>query len=188
MEKKTDFRIERTYLFLHSAFTELLEEKRFEEFTVNELCQRAMIRRATFYKHFADKYEYFTFYIKEVCASFQDQLPPDITSDSLHTYFLHMCRELLHFIESHERMVQNIINSSMFPVLLDSLSENIMYDILDVLRRINTAKGLTVKQMEGIAAFYSGGLLNTLRLWLKRGMPIDEEQFLAVISDFLEHR
>ena len=76
MEKKIDLRVEKTYLLLHNAFTQLLEEKRFEDFTVNELCERAMIRRTTFYKHFADKYEYFTFYIKEVCAAFQDQLPP----------------------------------------------------------------------------------------------------------------
>ena len=62
MAEKMDLRIRKTYLALHNAFTELLEEKRFEEFTVNELCDRAMIRRTTFYKHFADKYEYFTFY------------------------------------------------------------------------------------------------------------------------------
>ena len=61
MEEKMDLRIKKTYLSLHNAFVELLEEKRFEDLTVNELCDRAMIRRTTFYKHFADKYEYFTF-------------------------------------------------------------------------------------------------------------------------------
>ena len=74
MAEKMDLRIRKTYLALHNAFTELLEEKRFEEFTVNELCDRAMIRRTTFYKHFADKYEYFTFYMKEIMAIFQDRL------------------------------------------------------------------------------------------------------------------
>ena len=28
----------------------------------NELCDEAMIRRATFYKHFADKYDFFFFF------------------------------------------------------------------------------------------------------------------------------
>ena len=58
-----DLRIQKTYMGLHNAFTDLLEEKRFENITVNELCEKAMIRRTTFYKHFADKYEYFTFYM-----------------------------------------------------------------------------------------------------------------------------
>ncbi|MGM9538616.1 MAG: TetR/AcrR family transcriptional regulator [Candidatus Onthomonas sp.] len=186
MEKKTDLRIEKTYLFLHNAFTSLLEEKRFEEFTVNELCERAMIRRTTFYKHFADKNEYFTFYMKEICASFQDQLPPDIETDDVNSYFLYMSRELLRFIGRNEKLVMNIANSNMFPVLLDSLSENIMYDVLRVLRRMNSTKKMGTSQMEGFAAFYSGGLLNTLRLWLKRGIPIDEEEFLMVVSNFMD--
>ena len=71
MEQKTDLRILRTYRSLNEAFTGLMEEKRFEDITVGELCERAMIRRTTFYKHFADKYEYFTFYIKEMRESFE---------------------------------------------------------------------------------------------------------------------
>ena len=70
MEKNLDLRIQKTYLDLHNAFTDLLEQKHFENITVNELCEKAMIRRTTFYKHFADKYEYFTFYMKEIAHDF----------------------------------------------------------------------------------------------------------------------
>ena len=63
MEQKMDLRIRKTYLALHSAFTQLLEERKFEDITVNELCDRAMIRRTTFYKHFADKFDYFSLII-----------------------------------------------------------------------------------------------------------------------------
>ena len=55
MEQKLDLRIQRTYRLLHTAFTKLMEEKSFEDITVNDLCREAMIRRTTFYKHFADK-------------------------------------------------------------------------------------------------------------------------------------
>ncbi|MGM9650410.1 MAG: TetR/AcrR family transcriptional regulator [Faecousia sp.] len=185
MEKKMDLRIEKTYLSLHNAFTELMEEKRFEDFTVNELCQRAMIRRTTFYKHFADKYEYFAFYMKEVCASFQDQLPPDVLTEDINAYFLSMCQELLRFIDRHEKLVNHVMDSNMFPILLDSLSENIMYDVLGVLRQMHATKQLSGEQLEGIAAFYSGGLLSMLRLWLRKNAPIDGEAFLAAISRLL---
>ena len=50
-----DLRVQKTYRALFAAFTELLEEHRFEDVTVAMLCDRAMIRRTTFYKHFADK-------------------------------------------------------------------------------------------------------------------------------------
>lgn len=56
-----DLRIKKTYRALFDAFTELLEEHRFEDLTVAMLCDRAMIRRTTFYKHFRDKNDYFAF-------------------------------------------------------------------------------------------------------------------------------
>lgn len=186
MEKKTDLRIERTYLFLHNAFTQLLEKKRFEEFTVNELCDHAMIRRTTFYKHFADKYEYFGFYLKEVCTGFQPQVPAEV--GSVNDYFLQMCRELLRFIGKREKLIRNVCNSTLFPVLLDSLSELIMKYMMAMLQKMEQPIPMTRSQMEGIAAFYSGGLLNTLRLFLKRGGPIEEEAFLGTISGFLNQR
>ena len=61
-----DLRIERTYRSLMQAFTELLEEGTYDGITVAALCDRAMIRRTTFYKHFADKDEFFTFFLKSV--------------------------------------------------------------------------------------------------------------------------
>ena len=62
MEEKTDLRIRKTYKALCDAFVTILEKKRFDDLTVNELCDEAMIRRATFYKHFADKYDFFSFF------------------------------------------------------------------------------------------------------------------------------
>lgn len=185
MEKKTDLRIQKTYLLLHNAFTALLEEKRFEDFTVNELCERAMIRRTTFYKHFADKYEYFSFYIREICAEFQQQLPPDVVADELNPYFQHMLKELLIFIRSHERLVRNILDSSMFPMLFDNLSQFIAEDVLRVLKQMDATKNLSAARLEGMAAFHSGGILNTLRMFLKRGTSVDEEEFLQIVSPFL---
>ena len=46
MEEKMDLRIRKTYLALHNAFTQLLEEKKFEDFTVNELCHQLLPLRA----------------------------------------------------------------------------------------------------------------------------------------------
>lgn len=61
MEEKTDLRIRKTYKALCDAFVTILEKKRFDDLTVNELCDEATIRRATFYKHFADKHDFFSF-------------------------------------------------------------------------------------------------------------------------------
>ena len=184
MEEKIDLRIKKTYISLHNAFTLLLEEKRFEDITVNELCDRAMIRRTTFYKHFADKYEYFTFYIKEVVATFQDRLAPDVAEGEVDAYLLHMSRELLRFMKQHDRLVQNIKGSSMFPMLLSILLDQISLDVTQVLRRSKQGS-MERKSIESVAAFYAGGLANTLFQYLKNDEPVDEDQFIKIISKFL---
>lgn len=185
MEKKIDLRVEKTYLALYNAFTFLLEEKRFEDITLNELCDRAMIRRTTFYKHFADKYEYLSFYMKETSASLRDQLPPDIINDNSLDYILYMCRELLRFIEKHKKMVKNIMSSNMFPVLINCLAEQISLDMLHALKKMPVSQNMNNIQMEDIAAFYAGGIVNLLRLHLNRGYEIDENTFIASVAKFL---
>ena len=184
MEEKMDLRIRKTYLALHNAFTQLLEEKKFEEFTVNELCDRAMIRRTTFYKHFADKYEYYTFYMKEIVATFQDRLAPDIPDGDANAYLLHMSKELVRFVKQHENLVQNVKNSSMFPILLSIMLDQISFDVTQVLRRSKQGS-MERKSIESVAAFYAGGLANTLFQYLKNDEPVDEDQFIKIISKFL---
>ena len=62
-EKKTDLRVLKTKQALRNSFIDLIREKTFESITVNELCDQAMVRRATFYKHYADKYDFVIDYI-----------------------------------------------------------------------------------------------------------------------------
>lgn len=50
-----DRRIARTRKALRQALIELTEERGFDGFTVNDLCERADINRGTFYNHFHDK-------------------------------------------------------------------------------------------------------------------------------------
>lgn len=50
---------------LCDAFTELLSKKKFENITINDLCEKALVRRATFYTHFIDKYDFFTYFIRQ---------------------------------------------------------------------------------------------------------------------------
>lgn len=183
MEEKIDLRIQKTRIALRNAFVELLEEKRFEDLTVNELCQRAMIRRTTFYKHFADKYEYFTFCIRELMEDFQKRRVPTADEETVDEYLVHMCWESIHFIRAHERFVQNIKNSSVFPILMNIMVEQATQDLVQVLQSRKDSK-MTKAQIDGISAFYAGGIANALFRYLKQNSPIDEDQFVEIVAQF----
>lgn len=56
-KKKTDLRTMRTQKMIVEAFVKLVEEKGYEAVTIQDIANRAMINRATFYAHFTDKQE-----------------------------------------------------------------------------------------------------------------------------------
>ena len=52
--KKTDLRVRRTNKMIIEAFIQLVEEKGYDQITVQDISQRAMINRATVYAHYKD--------------------------------------------------------------------------------------------------------------------------------------
>ncbi|NLW15984.1 MAG: TetR/AcrR family transcriptional regulator [Erysipelothrix sp.] len=59
-----DLRVQKTYMALINSFNLLLKNKDFEDISVTEICDGAMVRRQTFYKHFIDKYDFLTYFVK----------------------------------------------------------------------------------------------------------------------------
>jgi AcrR family transcriptional regulator len=51
----TDLRIRRTHKLLRDALIVLMDDHDYADIQITHLCERAMVNRATFYRHFADK-------------------------------------------------------------------------------------------------------------------------------------
>jgi AcrR family transcriptional regulator len=83
-EVKLDPRVKRTRQLLQQALGELLTRKSFEEISVQDIAAQAGVNRATFYKHFTDKYHLLNESVREM---FQERLArkiPDVPTFSLH--------------------------------------------------------------------------------------------------------
>ena len=52
-----DLRVARTRKAIQDAFTTLVSERGFDAVTMRDISERAMVNRATFYRHFRDKHE-----------------------------------------------------------------------------------------------------------------------------------
>ena len=53
----SDVRVRYTKMFIKQSLTELLKTKPLKKITVKEICEKAEINRATFYKHYLDVYD-----------------------------------------------------------------------------------------------------------------------------------
>ena len=65
-QEKLDPRVKRTRGLILKSFGELLAEKNFENISVQDVTDKAEINRATFYKHFVDKYALLDYSINQM--------------------------------------------------------------------------------------------------------------------------
>ena len=75
-EEETDLRIRRTHKFLQEAMIELIAEKGFDAITVGDIAERAMINRATFYRHYQDKYDLVAKIFEETANHLVENMKP----------------------------------------------------------------------------------------------------------------
>ncbi len=80
-EEQTDLRIRRTHKFLQEAVIAHIIERGFEAITVGDIAERAMINRATFYRHYQDKYDLVARIFEETANHLVAQMQP-ITKDA----------------------------------------------------------------------------------------------------------
>ncbi len=82
--KQTDPRIERTDKLLKNALIELTAERGFDAITVGDIAERAKVNRATFYRHYQDKYDLVERIFQEAIEILRSDLGPP-GEDALNT-------------------------------------------------------------------------------------------------------
>lgn len=188
MEKKQDLRIIKTHKALYDTFSEMLSEKKFEDITVNELCERALVRRATFYKHFADKYEFFAFFVRNTRMQLTEKISEKLTDDDPNSYYLNIFEVFISFLNEHQDLVDTTTGSTAFPTLLNILSEEIQTDIYLHLKEQEKQGYTCPVALNILAAFYAGGIIKIVQEKLSSPKSISTETLLenykAIITMF----
>lgn len=185
-KNKEDLRVIRTKKALADAFMQLLNKKPLDEITINELCDAAQIRRATFYKHYSDKYDFFGSYICQLRDRF-DKLFIDSDSNLLTAdYYVAYAKRLVSFINEHSVAIDNIMSSNMFPMVMEIIVERNYKDTCDRLR-MSVQHGMKLSaSVEVTASMCAGGVARSVYNWLKndKNLSTDElaEQIGVVVS------
>ncbi len=185
MDKKLDFRVQRTYTALQNALLHLLSEKKFEDITVGELCEEATIRRATFYKHFGDKYELFTFSIRELQEAFQQKNRLEYDQKRPQTFYVSMIDYSLQFVEQHSNLLQSLMKSNSSHMLFDILSNEIELDIRNHLRQDANNGAILPAKPELLATILTGALVNTMKWWVSEDTQTPRQELVRVCTSLI---
>lgn len=183
--KKIDVRVKRTYKQLTEALMELLSEKKFDDITVLEICDRASVHRATFYKHFVDKFDFLNmcFQIKLSEITY-DQVEKEYTPDSMKRSCMSMISKVLSFIEMNKKLFVTVSNDKCSLSFNTALTDSVASFIVE---RINTIEGLSKSlgyQVNMLANYYAGAVVGLIKWWVTS----DEDCDISELLDFAEYK
>ena len=126
-EEKLDPRVKRTRNLILQAFGSLLAEKGFESISVQDITEKAEINRATFYKHFVDKYALLDYFVSQM---FRQEIEKrtlnacHYTPDNLKNLILAVCEFLS---KTHSECAQP---HKQFESLTEGTIKNILFELL----------------------------------------------------------
>lgn len=175
MDKKIDLRILKTYKKLTDAMREIINETPIDDVTVFDLCERAGIRRATFYKHFRDKNDFLSTVIKAIIDDMTKTVSRSCDIASPVKYFSLFVKQVISYFNERPGMLENLISSSAFPVMLNMITSVIHTSLIEKLRDAESNGVVLVTDIEATATFINGGISSLLvNYFMQKNVTEDE--------------
>ncbi|MCL1847967.1 MAG: TetR/AcrR family transcriptional regulator [Coriobacteriia bacterium] len=186
-----DRRALRTKRLLGEAFTQLLEERGLDGFSVSDLAERADINRATFYAHYHDMSDLLLSFEEEIITGLfslknkiqsvslgellafeQTGIPPQVTVD------------LFDQLRVHGSLLKVLLSSKGDPVFHALLRDQLCSDLVrSVLYQKYTQNPAPLT--EYYISYYASALLGLIQRWLHLGMPEDSQHMARILFSIM---
>ncbi|RMF81216.1 MAG: TetR/AcrR family transcriptional regulator [Chloroflexi bacterium] len=168
--KKLDRRVRRTRRMLRDALLELLREKEYDNLTVQDITNRAELRRATFYLHYKDKDALLVAVLMETFDALVEELEPVMQKDviagktSLATY-----RALYMHMAAHADRYRFIFTEPGTTAVARKIRDYLAGHIARSLREL-AADAVTLP-VDVVAHYIAGSELALMTWWLENDQP-----------------
>lgn len=160
-----------------------MHEKDFDSITVTEMCDRAMIRTATFYKHFEDKYAFFSFMVQEGFQKYREILTDE--SLSCEEYYLNIVRISLQLLQYDPALVHAIQSNKMMSVIARTTGDAMIHLLVERLKR-DQKNGCDLAAPPELTAEILIGAVHHLCIWrMEHQSELSDEEFIASLRPFV---
>jgi AcrR family transcriptional regulator len=179
VKKKVDRRTQRTRHQLGRALVGLVEEKRFDDITVQEVIDRADVGRSTFYTHFRDKEDLF----RKDWEKFLDFLAQQIDWDKAGKGSFMPIAFLFSHLQDAQTFYKGLVRSQKTDAVFKSGAEYLSL-------QVEAALGRHVKHKPAIPIpILSNYLVNEmfalLRWWLDQRMPYSPQRMDEIFHELV---
>lgn len=165
-EYKEDLRIIRTRNLLCKAFYELLEETPYEKISVIDICNKAMVHRATFYNHFEDKEHLLQFAIDEIQEELFNKAIINEKYSNPKEMYMTLIEQVIDYVEANRQqfllIIKNNNREKILGLLLSTIERSIKYLTSKNEYKMNYSVPTNI-----LVDFLSGGITNLGLRWLE---------------------
>lgn len=182
--QKEDLRVVRTKKMLTNALKELLQEKSFDKITVNDICDRALVHRATFYNHFNDKIDLLNFIFDDMQEEIYNKTLKIGASITAKQMYVEIIERILDYCEANRESLKLILKNStneFRTILIENIKNGIVY-----LLSKNKEIGQSNANIEAVESFYTGGLSALCIELVLSDKKIDKSVVLSYLESVME--
>jgi AcrR family transcriptional regulator len=170
--QKTDRRVLRTRDRLGDALVALIQEKPFDDITVQEVLDRAGVSRSTFYVHYKDKDDLFFSDADE----FLEMMATMLSRCDEKSERVAPVREFFAHVVHAQRLYAALVESNRLADFTELAREHFARGIERRLAEIPRAQGVAYVSRAPLAQALAGAMLSLLQWWLDHRMPTPPEQ------------
>ena len=167
---------------MSNTLLDMMEEESIEKISVIDLCNRAMVNRATFYAHFEDKYHLLTFALEELkdelYAKFTKEAKLTTPTDTINSL---MVMAIDFFFDKHNH-IANIIRNNRNGKVVSTIEESIAHSIKYQLSKYKDSYDFKLP-LQVISCFLAGGMVSTALLCIDNPGKYSQEEFLSYIAN-----
>ncbi len=174
-----DPRVKRTQKLLWEALRTLLEERSFEQISVTDICEEAMINRTTFYKHFESKYDLLSYGIKSDQKISQRKQRQARNAQEREQGLAEVLERVTLDFHYYEHLLVDKKDQWIFTLLRRQTAEIIEERLVEAQ---NQGRCYSIP-LPVIAHFYAGATLALTTWWLENERPVSPQE----LAHYLRH-
>lgn len=168
MSTKIDLRVLKTSENIKNTFSKLLLEKSFKDITVQNICDKALIGRSTFYDHYYDKYDLLNKMVEEIIDEFTPYIKGRFNLDNSNS-FIDVCSSMINYFENKKTIIQGLLNVHTETIDFHDILKNILTEECSSYLKSREFKSKFNVSTEYICHHYASYVLTSFQLWLKFG-------------------
>ncbi|QBD74851.1 TetR/AcrR family transcriptional regulator [Ktedonosporobacter rubrisoli] len=181
-----DLRVRRTHKLLWEALMALMSERNFDSISVKDICDRAMVHRTTFYKHYEDKYDLLISGMRLMHQSLMKEthLPlneeaVDLPAQRFLSIFIHVAEHT----QFYKLMLCGNGVGTFYTLLRGYLAEL----CVEKLKRLQRNDKNFEVPIPITAQYWAGAIISLVAWWLENDQPCSPEEMARYTSLLLQN-